>query len=140
MNIIVDKSAIIQILAGKDLGMRRIRKILSLLLVLCMLPVITVSATGSDAGLESADEEEFRGMWVATVINLDYPSKTGLTVAEMKSEADEILDSCAAMGFNAVIFQVRPCGDALYKSDIYPWSQYLTGTQGVAPADGFDPL
>ena len=82
--------------------------------------------------------EDFRAVWVSTVINLDWPSAPGLSAAAMKSEALDILDECAAMGFNAVIFQVRPSCDAMYKSEIYPWSEFLTGTQGTAP--GFDPL
>lgn len=53
---------------------------------------------------------------------------------------DEVLDNCQDMGFNTVFLQVRPSGDALYKSDIFPWSRYLTGIQGTAPSDGFDPL
>ncbi|MDL2288359.1 family 10 glycosylhydrolase, partial [Oscillospiraceae bacterium OttesenSCG-928-F05] len=85
-------------------------------------------------------DDEFRAVWVATVLNLDYPSKQGLSSALMRSEATAILDNCRAMGFNAVILQVRPSGDALYKSQYFPWSQYLTGSQGTAPGDGFDPL
>jgi len=94
--------------------------------------------TGSHDNEQTVDE--FRGVWVSTVINLDYPSKPGLPVSELKAEALSILDNCAAMGFNAVILQVRPAGDAFYKSDLFPWSQYLTGTQGKAPGDDFDPL
>lgn len=58
----------------------------------------------------------------------------------MKQELTDILDKAEAMHFNAVFFQVRPTADALYRSDLYPWSVYLTGTQGQAPAQGFDPL
>jgi uncharacterized lipoprotein YddW (UPF0748 family)/N-acetylmuramoyl-L-alanine amidase len=89
---------------------------------------------------EPHDEEEFRGIWVSTVINLDYPSEPGIPVSELKEEALEILDNCALMGFTAVFLQVRPSGDALYKSELFPWSQYLTGEQGLAPEDDFDPL
>ncbi len=83
---------------------------------------------------------EFRAVWVATVANIDYPSKPGLPVAQLKSEMIAILDKCQELNLNAVIFQVRPSADALYKSDLEPWSWYLTGEQGKAPADGFDPL
>ncbi len=83
---------------------------------------------------------EMRGVWVCSVYNMDFPSKTGQTVTGLKKEVTTILDRSKDIGFNAVFLQVRPNNDALYPSKIYPWSQYLTGTQGVAPADGFDPL
>lgn len=80
------------------------------------------------------------GVWVSTVINLDYPTKPTADVVTLKAEADEILDNAAELGFNAVFLQVRPCADALYASAVYPWSLYLTGDQNLAPADDFDPL
>ena len=81
---------------------------------------------------------EFRGVWVATVANIDWPSKPGLPVEQQKKELIAILDQCKALNFNAVIFQVRPMCDALYDSKIEPWSVYLTGEQGKNP--GYDPL
>jgi uncharacterized lipoprotein YddW (UPF0748 family)/N-acetylmuramoyl-L-alanine amidase len=96
--------------------------------------------TGPSNGATEGEKEAFRGIWVSTVINLDYPSRPGLPVSELKAEAIEILDNIEKMGFNAVILQVRPAGDAFYKSELFPWSEYLTGTQGLAPGDGFDPL
>ncbi len=87
-----------------------------------------------------AEDTELRGVWVATVANLDYPSSGTTDAWQLRTELDTVLDNCRDMGFNAVFFQVRPSGDALYNSSIYPWSRYLTGTQGVAPSDGFDPL
>ncbi|MCL2083678.1 MAG: family 10 glycosylhydrolase [Oscillospiraceae bacterium] len=88
----------------------------------------------------AAGEEEFRGVWVATVINLDYPSKGGIGVSALKKEADDIIAGAAALGYNAIVLQVRPSSDAFYKSSLFPWSAYLTGNQGVAPPEGFDPL
>ncbi len=82
----------------------------------------------------------FRAVWVGTIKNLDYPSKAGLSTDVLKQEAIEILDNARDMGMNAVVLQVRPSGDAFYPSKIYPWSEYLTGAQGVAPANNFDPL
>ncbi|MDR2670853.1 MAG: family 10 glycosylhydrolase [Oscillospiraceae bacterium] len=82
----------------------------------------------------------FRAVWVASVLNLDYPSRTGLSVDALKQEALRILDDAVDIGFNAVILQVRPTGDALYRSEVFPWSANLTGTQGQAPAGDFDPL
>lgn len=84
--------------------------------------------------------EEFRAAWVATVDNIDYPSKPGLPVSQMKAEMDAILNRCAELNMNAIIFQVRPSADALYQSSYEPWSWYLTGQQGKAPEGGFDPL
>jgi uncharacterized lipoprotein YddW (UPF0748 family) len=83
---------------------------------------------------------EFRGVWVATVGNLDWPSRPGLPTDSAQAELLAILDRAAASGLNAVIFQVRPSGDALYASPLEPWSEYLTGRQGTAPAPRWDPL
>ncbi|MFN2239155.1 MAG: glycoside hydrolase family 10 protein [Thermoanaerobaculia bacterium] len=83
-------------------------------------------------------DREFRGVWVATVKNIDWPSRPGLSADLQKSELVAILDRAREMNFNAVIFQVRPAADALYRSRIEPWSEYLTGTMGRDP--GWDPL
>jgi uncharacterized lipoprotein YddW (UPF0748 family) len=83
---------------------------------------------------------EFRAAWVATVANINWPSKPGLSTDEQKREAIELLDFLQQHHFNAVIFQVRPQCDALYKSDLEPWSYYLTGQQGKAPDPYYDPL
>jgi uncharacterized lipoprotein YddW (UPF0748 family) len=83
---------------------------------------------------------EFRAAWVATVANINWPSKPGLPVAQQQQEAIALLDFLKANHFNAVIFQVRPQADALYKSSLEPWSYYLTGTQGKAPEPFYDPL
>jgi len=83
---------------------------------------------------------EFRGVWVATVANIDWPSKPGLPVPQQQRELLTILDRARDLHLNAVLFQVRPHADALYKSDIEPWSEYLTGTQGRAPVPFWDPL
>lgn len=87
-----------------------------------------------------SSEIEMRGIWVSTVYSLDYPEAATTNADELKRQADEILDDSKAMGMNAVFLQVRPSADALYDSDYYPWSRYLTGTQGTAPEGGFDPL
>ncbi len=83
---------------------------------------------------------EFRGAWIATVGNRDWPSKPGLSTAEQKAELLAILDRAAQLKLNAVILQVRPACDALYASSIDPWSEYLTGTMGHAPEPFYDPL
>ncbi len=111
-----------------------------LVLILCAAISIAVFYTPGVNEAQAAEDTELRGVWVSTVANIDYPSRATTDANTLKSELDVILDNCADMGFNAVFLQVRPCGDAFYKSDIFPWSKYLTGTQGVAPSDGFDPL
>lgn len=83
---------------------------------------------------------EFRGVWIATVNNIDWPSRPGLPVQTMKTEALELLEMHHKLGKNAIILQVRSCSDAFYRSDIEPWSRYLTGTPGKAPEPFFDPL
>ena len=83
---------------------------------------------------------EFRGVWVATVGNMDWPSRPGLPADSARMELLRILDHAARTGLNAVVFQVRPSGDALYASKIEPWSEYLTGRQGKAPNEPWDPL
>lgn len=81
---------------------------------------------------------EFRGFWVATVGNIDYPSKQGLGTKQLQGELRTIVRRAVEMHCNAIVFQVRPACDALYESKLEPWSEYLTGTQGKHP--GFDPL
>ena len=83
---------------------------------------------------------EFRAAWVATVGNIDWPSQKGLSVDQMKSEMLRILDTAQKLRLNAIILQVRPSADALYRSKLEPWSEYLTGVQGKPPAENFDPL
>lgn len=79
-------------------------------------------------------------MWVASVANIDWPSKPGLSPSKARRELLVLLDRAKASGLNAVILQVRPAGDALYRSRIEPWSEYLTGRQGRAPFPMWDPL
>jgi uncharacterized lipoprotein YddW (UPF0748 family) len=83
---------------------------------------------------------EFRGVWVATVTNIDWPSRPGLSTAEQQAELIAILDKAKAVRLNAVVLQVRPATDALYESSLEPWSEYLTGEMGRAPSPRWDPL
>ncbi len=85
-----------------------------------------------------AHDRELRGVWIATVWNINWPSTTGLSPAAAQAELIELLDVSAEAGLNAVFFQVRPEADALYVSAHDPWSRFLTGTQGTDP--GWDPL
>ncbi len=85
-------------------------------------------------------EREFRAAWVATVGNIDWPSKKGLSTVDQKAELVAIMDRAASLSLNAIIFQVRPACDALYASELEPWSEYLTGVMGRAPEPFYDPL
>jgi len=85
-------------------------------------------------------KREFRGAWIATVSNIDWPSKPGLPAEQQKSEFIKRLDQLKALGCNAVIVQVRPACDAFYASVEEPWSRYLTGKQGQPPFPYYDPL
>ncbi|MGQ0815732.1 MAG: glycoside hydrolase family 10 protein [Gemmatimonadota bacterium] len=83
---------------------------------------------------------EFRGVWVATVSNIDWPSRPGLSSDVQQAELIAILDKVRALRMNAVILQVRPGADALYRSELEPWSEYLTGEMGKPPEPYYDPL
>lgn len=83
---------------------------------------------------------EFRAAWVATVANIDWPSRKGLSSAEQQVEMRAMLDRAVSLKLNAIILQVRTSADALYPSALEPWSEYLTGTQGLAPEPWYDPL
>jgi len=96
--------------------------------------------SGDPSGNIPGAEREFRAAWVATVANINWPSEPGLSVEQQKKEAIKLLDLLHKSNFNAVIFQVRSQCDALYKSDLEPWSFYLTGKQGMAPDPFYDPL
>jgi len=85
-----------------------------------------------------ASARELRGMWLSTVANRDWPSRSGLNAAEQLAELLIHLDTAVRRRLNAVFLQVRPTADALWPSPYEPWSQYLTGTQGEDP--GWDPL
>ena len=94
------------------------------------------------AGTEPADgpDSEVRGVWIASVYNIDYPSAVGLSADKLSAELDAIVENAKAMGLNAIYFQVRPSGDALYKSDIFPASEYVSGERGKEAEGGFDAL
>lgn len=83
---------------------------------------------------------EFRGVWVASVENIDWPSRKGLSVDEQKAEFIKLLDMHQRNGMNTIIVQVRPAADAFYPSQYEPWSEYLMGKQGLPPTPLYDPL
>jgi uncharacterized lipoprotein YddW (UPF0748 family) len=93
---------------------------------------------GSCAPDPSTPLRQFRASWVASVVNIDWPSRTGLTAAQQQAELVGWFDDAVRQHHNAVILQVRPTADAFWPSKVEPWSQYLTGKQGGDP--GYDPL
>ncbi len=104
------------------------------------MPVVEACPATEVGCVPPAVPRELRGVWVATVANMDWPSRPGLPSDSARVELLRILDAAAATGLNAVFFQVRPAGDALYASRIEPWSEYLTGRQGRPPDRPWDPL
>jgi uncharacterized lipoprotein YddW (UPF0748 family) len=93
---------------------------------------------GSCAGDPAHPKRQLRGVWIASVSNINWPSAPGLSAAQQQAELTALLDAAVRMRMNAVYLQIRPAADALYDSPYEPWSQYLTGTQGQDP--GYDPL
>ncbi|WP_190809231.1 glycoside hydrolase family 10 protein [Flagellimonas sp. S3867] len=87
-----------------------------------------------------APKTEFRGVWVATVVNIDWPKNGNDNSEKKKKDFIEILDFYQDLNFNAAIVQIRTAGDAFYESDLSPWSKYLTGEEGVAPENFDKPL
>lgn len=85
-------------------------------------------------------KHEFRAVWVATFHNIDWPSAKGLKASDQQSEFLQLLRNLQRNRMNAVVVQVRSNGDAIYKSDYAPWSEYINGAQGLAPEPYYDPL
>lgn len=98
------------------------------------------ATTTASANCPPEAPREARGVWVATVGNIDWPSKPGLSTDEQLKEMRAILDRCRLLNMNVVVFQVRTSCDAMYASPYEPWSYYLTGKQGQPPEPFYDPL
>ena len=92
-------------------------------------------APSSAPAQETGTLGEYRAMWVSY---LEWESFDFSSEAAFTADADEMMQNCADMGLNVVIAQVRPFADALYPSELFPWSHLCTGAQGQDP--GFDPL
>ncbi len=102
--------------------------------VVCILFVVSKKANAQ------APAKEFRGVWVATVDNIDWPSRGNFDSDSQKLEFIKLLDMHQRNGMNAMIVQIRPCTDAFYPSQYEPWSAWLTGVQGQPPSPYYDPL
>src|SRR5688572_14837639 len=109
-------------------------------LVLALLTLAACTSATTAPAPESAPPiaREMRGIWIATVRNIDWPSRDTVSPAAQRAELIDIMDRAKAANLNAIFFQVRPAADALYKSDLEPWSTSLSGRQGTDP--GYDPL
>jgi uncharacterized lipoprotein YddW (UPF0748 family) len=106
-----------------------------------MLPTLLLTLLApAQTPLVPSPPREFRAAWVATVANIDWPSKKGLSTKQQQTELLAILDAAKKLHLNAIILQVRPMCDALYASKLEPWSEYLTGQLGKAPSPYYDPL
>ncbi|MFZ9188325.1 MAG: glycoside hydrolase family 10 protein, partial [Algoriphagus sp.] len=118
------------------------------------LPAPKTSATPPDSSSLATNEasfvtiphslpeipREFRGVWIATVANIDWPLSPTDPWEKQKKDYLALLDYYKGLLFNAVIVQFRAAGDAFYPTDLAPWSKYLTGQQGTAPKTQEDPL
>mgnify|MGYP006281460097 CR=1 FL=1 len=108
----------------------------ALLLAALLIP----AAHAQRPGPPEPPMREFRAVWIATVVNLDWPSSRFLSTSQAQSELIAIFDEMEDLNMNAAIFQVRSGCDAIYNSNLEPWSRWLTGTEGVAPSPYWDPL
>lgn len=106
------------------------------ILFLFSLLLISFSLQAKNA----APKRELRAVWIATVGNIDWPSRQGLSAQQQQQEFVNQLNFLQRSGFNAVIVQVRPAADAFYPSPYEPWSKYLSGKQGQPPFPKYDPL
>ncbi len=118
----------------------RIRSIALSLLGVLVLQSVCAAENPSALPTPPVPGRELRGAWIASVFNIDWPSRKGLPVAQQRAELIRILDRVVELKFNAVFFQIRPSCDALYPSQLEPWSEFLTGEMGKAPYPYYDPL
>lgn len=111
--------------------------------ILFLLPLFTIAnaraQTDTLLRYKISPKREFRGVWIATVENIDWP-KPKSTTDQQKQQLTAILDAHQRIGINAVFFQVRPAADAFYTKSTEPWSKWLNGKQGQAPDPAYDPL
>ncbi len=106
----------------------------------CIWLVLIVLMSYQFSNAQNKTEREFRGVWIATVENIDWPSSKDLSTKEQKKEIIQLLDLYKSLNFNAIIFQIRPSADAFYNSRYEPWSSYLTGVNDKKPIPYYDPL
>jgi len=115
------------------------KKICSILLLLMLVGCSGINKKNNV--IKDGEKPEFRGVWIASVKNINWPKTVGMgknIEKFQKQEFIELLDEVVEMNMNAVVVQIRPAADTFYPSSFEPWSKYLTGTQGISP--GWDPL
>ncbi len=123
------------------IGESRLKRFCVFFALLFIFSLLQSPAFAADENAEPlCSTLSLRGVWVASAANLDYPGTPTSDAETLREECVKILDDVRAEGFNAVFLQVRPSADALYESERFPWSAYLTGEAGRAPKGGFDPL
>ncbi len=105
-----------------------------------LLAAMCFFGTALAAQSSNAPKREMRGVWVATVNNIDFPKTATINGVAQKEQWKKMVEKLKEIGINAVFVQVRPAADAFYNSELVPWSQYLTGKQGIAPEPFYDPL
>jgi uncharacterized lipoprotein YddW (UPF0748 family) len=122
----------------------RLYKYFSALVLLLFIYNISIGQTVAPEEVisqpKTEPKREFRGVWIATVVNLDWPQNAKATPDRQKKDLTDQLNAHQQTGLNAIIFQVRPAADAFYAKSREPWSKYLTGKQGQAPTPAYDPL
>ena len=111
------------------------KKRYSLIVTCLLLLTVALSAQRYDS-----PKRELRGVWIATVNNIDYPKKPTINGVAQKEEWNKLIEKLRRIGINTVFVQIRPAADAFYDSAFVPWSRFLTGTQGTAPIPEYDPL
>ena len=119
-----------------QIGWRMVAPLMALLFM--VVPASSTPAVSPPGQIMPRAEREFRAVWIATVDNIDFPTRKTLSVEQQKAELLRNLELAESLRLNAVVFQVRPQCDALYKSNIEPWSEFLTGEMGRPQP--FDPL
>ena len=117
------------------------RNFCKLPLILAVFAFYTLTAVAKPNKIaDPLPKREFRGVWIATVVNIDWPSVAGLSSQQQQQELINILDNHQRAGINAIILQVRPTADAFYAKSQEPWSRFLTGVPGKPPVPFYDPL
>ena len=111
-----------------------------LLLSILIFTSLSCFAAKPTTNTTTRPKREMRGVWIATVANIDWPSQRNLTPRAQREEMRKMLDEFAANHINTIVLQIRPTADTFYPSALEPWSQYLTGKQGVKPNPYYDPL
>ncbi|MEY4608205.1 MAG: hypothetical protein RL625_422, partial [Gemmatimonadota bacterium] len=121
--------------------LRALQRVALLVVAACAAPTAPTTPAPEDGFppfVVPAIAREFRGMWIATVANIDWPSQSALPVQTQQQEMINLLNIAEQTRLNAVILQIRAAGDALYPSQLEPWARALSGQQGTDP--GYDPL